>query len=43
MPASQGRAPEASHIAAAIENPGMKMGRNQNGFHSWVTPYSSRL
>jgi hypothetical protein len=40
---SQGRTPEASQIVAAIEDPGVEMGRNQNGLHSWIAPYSSRV
>jgi hypothetical protein len=43
MPMSQGRTPEARRIVAAIEDPGMKMGRNQNSLHSWIAPYSSRV
>jgi hypothetical protein len=43
MPMSQGRTPEASQIVAAIEDLRMEMGKNQNGFHSWVAAYSSRV
>jgi hypothetical protein len=30
------RTPEASQIVATIEDPRMEMGRNRNGFHSWL-------
>jgi hypothetical protein len=43
MLASQGGTPEASQIAAAIEDPGVEMGRNQNGLHSWIALYLSRV
>jgi transposase InsO family protein len=36
MPESQGRTPEASQITAAIEDPRMEKGRNQNRFHSQI-------
>jgi hypothetical protein len=42
MHVSQGRTPEASRIVAVIEDPGVEMGRNRNGLHSWIAPYSSR-
>jgi hypothetical protein len=43
MPASQGRTPETSRIFAAIKNPRMEMGRNQNRFYSRIAPYASRI
>jgi hypothetical protein len=43
MPASQGRTPEASQIVITIEDPGVEMGRNRNGLHSWIALYSSRV
>jgi hypothetical protein len=39
---SQDRLPEASQIVATIEDPGMEMGGNRNGFHSWIAPYLGR-
>jgi hypothetical protein len=36
MPASQSKAPKVSQIIVAIEDPGMEMGRNRNGFHSQI-------
>jgi hypothetical protein len=36
----KGRTPETNWITAISEDPRMKMGRNKNGFHSWVTSYS---
>jgi hypothetical protein len=42
MLVSQGRTPEASRIIA-IEDPGMEMAGDRNGFHSWIAPYSSRV
>jgi hypothetical protein len=40
---SQGITPEASWIVATIEDRGMEMGGDRNGFHSWIAPYSSRV
>jgi hypothetical protein len=42
MPVSQGRIADASWIVAAIEDPGMEMGRNQNGLHSWIAHTQAR-
>jgi hypothetical protein len=38
---SQGRAPEASQIVVAIEDPIVEMGRDRNGLHSQITPYAN--
>jgi hypothetical protein len=35
----QGKAPEASRIIAAIEDPRVEMGRDWNGLHSRITLY----
>jgi hypothetical protein len=43
MLASQRRTLEASQIVTTIEDPRVEMGRNQNGFHSWIAPYTSRV
>jgi hypothetical protein len=43
MPVSQSRTLHASWIVAAIEDPGVEMGRNRNGLHSWIAPNSSRV
>jgi hypothetical protein len=38
---SKDRTPETNQVTATSKDSRMKMGKNQNGLHSWVTSYSS--
>jgi hypothetical protein len=41
MSKGESRTPDASRITATFEDPRMEIGRNQNGFHSWIASHPS--